>query len=128
MPKQGLAKVSDLLALLQPIRRLQDLHLNLHRFPLKAEHYLRCQQGVLSPSLSGSPTSVQSSSSVHSMSKSLRAKLSDRVLSRGPPSGIESLALACLPVLISCKNKGKHPESKKFDQFCQSLSLSVYCF
>ena len=36
-----LAKVSDLLALLQPIRRLQDLHLNLHRFPLKAEHYLR---------------------------------------------------------------------------------------
>lgn len=36
-----LAKVSDLLALLQPIRRLQDLHLNLHRFPLKAKHYLR---------------------------------------------------------------------------------------
>lgn len=36
-----LAKVSDLLALLQPIRRLQELHLNLHRFPLKAEHYLR---------------------------------------------------------------------------------------
>jgi len=35
-----LAKVSDLLALLQPIRRLQDLHL-LHRFPLKAKHYLR---------------------------------------------------------------------------------------
>ncbi|KAK7371222.1 hypothetical protein VNO78_35188 [Psophocarpus tetragonolobus] len=36
-----LAKVSDLPALLQPIRRLQDLHLNLHRFPLKAKHYLR---------------------------------------------------------------------------------------
>ncbi|KAG4914769.1 hypothetical protein JHK87_052326 [Glycine soja] len=36
-----LAKVSDLLALLQPIRRLQDLHLNLHRFPRKAKHYLR---------------------------------------------------------------------------------------
>ncbi|GKV52732.1 hypothetical protein SLEP1_g59302 [Rubroshorea leprosula] len=36
-----LAKVSDLLALLQPIRRLKDLHLNLHRLPLKAEHYLR---------------------------------------------------------------------------------------
>ncbi|KAK7364777.1 hypothetical protein VNO80_13519 [Phaseolus coccineus] len=35
------AKVYDLLALLQPIRRLQDLHLNLHRFPLKAKHYLR---------------------------------------------------------------------------------------
>ncbi|KAL3530088.1 hypothetical protein ACH5RR_009410 [Cinchona calisaya] len=66
-------------------------------------------QGVLSPSLSGSSTSVQSSSSVHSMSKSLLAKLSDRVKSRGPPPGIEeSLALACLPVLISCKNKGKH--------------------
>ncbi|KAL3520250.1 hypothetical protein ACH5RR_018399 [Cinchona calisaya] len=66
-------------------------------------------QGVLSPSLSRSSTSVQSSSSVHSMSKSLLAKLSDRVKSRGPPPGIkESLALACLPVLISCKNKGKH--------------------
>ncbi|KAJ1406737.1 hypothetical protein SESBI_24849 [Sesbania bispinosa] len=38
-----LAKVSDLLALLQPIRRLQDLHLNLHRFPLKAKHYLRVE-------------------------------------------------------------------------------------
>lgn len=36
-------------------------------------------QGVLSPSLSGSSTSVQSSSSVHSMSKSLLAKLSYRV-------------------------------------------------
>lgn len=36
-----LAKVSDLLALLQPIWRLQDLHLNLHRFPRKAKHYLR---------------------------------------------------------------------------------------
>ncbi|CAJ1784417.1 unnamed protein product [Sphenostylis stenocarpa] len=36
-----LAQVSDVLALLQPIRRLQDLHLNLHRFPLKTKHYLR---------------------------------------------------------------------------------------
>ncbi|CAJ1971571.1 unnamed protein product [Sphenostylis stenocarpa] len=36
-----LAQVSDVLALLQPIQRLQDLHLNLHRFPLKTKHYLR---------------------------------------------------------------------------------------
>ncbi|CAJ1963623.1 unnamed protein product [Sphenostylis stenocarpa] len=35
-----LAQVSDVLALLQPIRRLQDLHLNLHRFPPKTKHYL----------------------------------------------------------------------------------------
>lgn len=51
-------------------------------------------------SLSGSSTSLQSSSSLHSMSKSLLAKLSDRVQSRGPPPGIESLALACLSISL----------------------------
>lgn len=44
------------------------------------------REGIHIPSLSGSSyTSVQSSRSVHSMYKSLLAKLSDRVKSRGPP-------------------------------------------
>lgn len=46
-----------------------------------------------------------------------------RLIRRGKTSGIESLALACLPVLISCKNRS----TKKLFQHAIGINSSLGC-